>query len=207
MKNKIQCYLLKLKNKNCQNIKRLPHSFIFWRSNAPLSLCLLIFLCYNFDEIFNIIFMHTCYNIYGYFKYHFYIPFILSCAKCHFNLETLIMIWNCFKIHYEVYVLLHAIQKVKDLLHSLTILRCSGRTIAFLFSNLNTKVVKYFVFSSSYFRVFVFVLSCFRRRNFVFFACWIKRLCKNAVVLWMNTVQYSCCFTPISGENVYIFTS
>ena len=27
MTNKRQCYLLKLKNKNCQNIKRLPHSF------------------------------------------------------------------------------------------------------------------------------------------------------------------------------------
>ena len=54
--NKIQCYLLKLKNKNCQNIKRLPTLFIFRSSNAPLYLCLFIFLCYNCDEtIFNII--------------------------------------------------------------------------------------------------------------------------------------------------------
>ena len=30
------------KNKNCQNIKRLPTLFIFWLSNATLSLCLFI---------------------------------------------------------------------------------------------------------------------------------------------------------------------
>ena len=56
MTNTRQCYVLKLKNKNCQNIKRPSHSFYICRSNAPLSLCLFIFSCYIFDEtIFNII--------------------------------------------------------------------------------------------------------------------------------------------------------
>ena len=51
-------YLLKSKNKNCQNIKKKIKSstlFIFWMSNATLYFFLFIFLYYNFVEtIFNI---------------------------------------------------------------------------------------------------------------------------------------------------------
>ena len=52
MTNKCQCYLLKLQNKNCQNIKRLPHSFytlkvkcisIFFLYIFVLQFCLIIF--------------------------------------------------------------------------------------------------------------------------------------------------------------------
>ena len=46
-------WLLKLKNKSCQNIKILPTLFIFWRSNTSESICLWVFslLCYSFVEI------------------------------------------------------------------------------------------------------------------------------------------------------------
>ena len=51
MTNKRQCYVLKLKNKNCQNIKRLPHSFLFpegqMHQNQSVSY---LFLCYCFVE-------------------------------------------------------------------------------------------------------------------------------------------------------------
>ena len=54
MTNKWQCYLLKLKNKNCQNIKRLPHSFYILKVKC-ISIFLFIFLSYNFVEtLFNI---------------------------------------------------------------------------------------------------------------------------------------------------------
>ena len=39
MTNKRQYYLLELKNKNCQNIKRLPHSFYILKVKCTLSLC------------------------------------------------------------------------------------------------------------------------------------------------------------------------
>ena len=48
MTNKWQCKLLKLKNKNCQNIKSIPHIFISLRSNASVSIYPL--LCYSFVE-------------------------------------------------------------------------------------------------------------------------------------------------------------
>ena len=74
MTNKWQCYLLKLNNKNYQNVKRLPHLFIFWRSNAFLSFFLFIFLCYNFVEtIFNI-------DLYSYFKFQFFTYHLSSVA-------------------------------------------------------------------------------------------------------------------------------
>ena len=39
MPNKIKCYLLKLKNKKCQNIKGLPHSFLYFEGKMHLYLC------------------------------------------------------------------------------------------------------------------------------------------------------------------------
>ena len=36
MTNTWQCYLLKFKNKNCQNIKRLPHSFSYFEGQMHI---------------------------------------------------------------------------------------------------------------------------------------------------------------------------
>ena len=53
---KIQCYLLKLKNKKCQNIKSLPHSFYILKVICTSILVYVYIFSYSCDEtIFNII--------------------------------------------------------------------------------------------------------------------------------------------------------
>ena len=63
--NKWQCHLQKLKNKNCQNIKRLTHSIYFsLRSNASKSVSLFSFFCYSFIKIICKIRLNTFVTIY-----------------------------------------------------------------------------------------------------------------------------------------------
>ena len=56
MTNKRQCYLLELKNKSCQNIKKnLSHSFYILKVKCISILLFIYSLCYSFVEtIFNI---------------------------------------------------------------------------------------------------------------------------------------------------------
>ena len=49
MTNKSPCCLLKLKNKNCHNIKRLPHSYYFLTKSI---LSVFIFMLHFFETTF-----------------------------------------------------------------------------------------------------------------------------------------------------------
>ena len=65
MKNKRKMLSSKIKEKNCQNIKRLPHSILYFEGQMHLYPCVYIYiLYYNFDgTIFNIIYAHLLQNI------------------------------------------------------------------------------------------------------------------------------------------------
>ena len=74
MTHKWQCYLVKLKNKNCQNIKRLSK----YKKTVPLFLFPEGKMHHNLSFCFNIyasvllkqyLTKHICYKIYGYFDF------------------------------------------------------------------------------------------------------------------------------------------
>ena len=73
MTNKIQSNLLNLKNKNCQNIKRLPHSFYILKVKCTSILVFVyIFMLQLWWNNIKYHFMHTCYRIYGYFQFQLF---------------------------------------------------------------------------------------------------------------------------------------
>ena len=82
------CYLLKVKNKKCQNMKRLPHTFNFLKVTC-ISVHPYIFHFYVTVLFWNNILLfldetkHTCYKIYDNFKLstlHLHTLLILSSA-------------------------------------------------------------------------------------------------------------------------------
>ena len=59
MANKRQCYMLKLKNRNCQNKKRLSRSFYFLEDNTSKPIRLYSFLIFYTTETIFIIKLNT----------------------------------------------------------------------------------------------------------------------------------------------------
>ena len=95
MTNKWQCYLLKLKNeKNCQNIKWLPHSFYILKVKCISMFIFNYFLCKKIIE--TIFYNNLCYKIYGYFKFQLFTYHLFSVvhnATLNFHSFLIRFIW------------------------------------------------------------------------------------------------------------------
>ena len=81
MTNRRQCYLLKLKNKNCQNIKRLSHSFYIFQVKCIPILLFIYILFHSFLKQYFISTYTYIYNkIYGYFYFQIFTYHLSSLA-------------------------------------------------------------------------------------------------------------------------------
>ena len=110
MTNKRQCYLRKLKDVNCQNIKRLPHSFNILKVIYTFSLGFIyVFkLQFRWNNIWYH-FIHTCYKIYGYFEFHFFTNPLFSVV----HNATLNFFYNCIFLKHVFISLFFLLYKTK----------------------------------------------------------------------------------------------
>ena len=83
----------KIKNKNCQNIKRLPNFFYIWKVKCISNF---LFIYFFMQKLYwnNILsqYMHTCYKIYGYFKVQLF-TYHLSSVMLNVTLRNIIVMY------------------------------------------------------------------------------------------------------------------
>ena len=114
VKKERQCYLLKLKNNNCQDMKRLPHSFYILKVKCTFICIYLYFMLQFWWNNIQYHFMHTCYKIYSYFEFQFFTYHISSVVHSATLKPSLLDFFSFFVLVFLICLIFICVKNVSN---------------------------------------------------------------------------------------------